>query len=170
MRDRTTIKGVNLQIKKLIEAALPLTEINAKTIREKKLTPGHPANLHLWWGRSPISSVQSALTASLINAPESDDELKSRLARVQSGEVPEFGKKPTILDPFCGFGGVLLAAQALGLPVIAGDLNPVAVMLTKAATEIPAKFSGCPPVNSVSIHKTYSGTEGFAEDVAYYGN
>ena len=157
-------------MKKLIEAALPLTEINAKTIREKKLTPGHPANLHLWWGRSPISSVQSALTASLINAPESDDELKSRLARVQSGEVPEFGKKPTILDPFCGFGGVLLAAQALGLPVIAGDLNPVAVMLTKAATEIPAKFSGCPPVNRVSIQKTYSGTEGFAEDVAYYGN
>lgn len=101
-------------MKKLIEAALPLTEINAKTIREKKLAPGHPAHLHLWWGRSPISSVQSALAASLIDAPESDEELKSRLARVQSGEVPEFGKKPTILDPFCGFGGVALAAQSLG--------------------------------------------------------
>ena len=136
-------------MKKLIEAALPLTEINAKTIREKKLAPGHPANLHLWWGRSPISSVQSALAASIVDAPESDEELLERLGRVQSGTYTEFGKKPTILDPFCGFGGVPLAAQALGLPVIAGDLNPVAVMLTKAATEIPAKFSGCPPVNRV---------------------
>ena len=70
--------------------------------------------------------MQSALAASLIDAPESDEELKSRLARVQSGEVPEFGKKPTILDPFCGFGGVALAAQSLGLPAVASDLNSVA--------------------------------------------
>ena len=93
-------------MKKLIEGALPLVEINAKTISEKKLAAGHPANLHLWWGRSPITSVQSALAASLIDAPESDEELKSRLARVQNGEVSAFGKKPTVLDPFCGFGGV----------------------------------------------------------------
>ena len=157
-------------MKKLIEAALPLTEINAKTLREKKLAPGHPAHLHLWWGRSPISSVQSALAASLIDAPESDEELKSRLARVQSGEVPEFGKKPTILDPFCGFGGVALAAQSLGLPAVASDLNSVAVMLTKAATEIPAKFANVSPVNHSALRKQYFGTEGLAEDVAYYGN
>ena len=157
-------------MKKLIEVALPLAEINAKTIREKKLTPGHPANLHLWWGRSPISSVKSALAASIVDAPESDEELQERLDRVQSGTYTEFGKKPTILDPFCGFGGVLLAAQALGLPVIAGDLNPVAVMLTKAATEIPAKFADRSPVNRTSLEKRYSGTEGLAEDVAYYGD
>lgn len=55
------------------------------------------------------------------------------------------------------------------MPVIAGDLNPVAVMLTKAATEIPDKFAGCPPVNPFSLLKTYSDTEGLAEDVQYYG-
>lgn len=157
-------------MKKLIEVALPLAEINAKTIREKRLAPGHPANLHLWWGRSPISSVQSALAASIVDAPDSEEELLERLNRVQSGNYTEFGNKPTILDPFCGFGGIPLAAQALGLPVVAGDLNPVAVMLTKASTEIPVKFSGCPPVNRVSIKKSYSGMEGLAEDVAYYGN
>ena len=157
-------------MKKLIEVALPLAEINAKTISEKKFAAGHPANLHLWWGRSPISSVQSALAASLIDAPESDEELKSRLARVQNGEVPEFGKKPTVLDPFCGFGGMPLAAQSLGLPAVASDLNPVAVMLTKASTEIPAKFANLSPVNHLALRKQYSGTEGLAEDVAYYGN
>lgn len=157
-------------MKKLIEVALPLAEINAKTISEKKLAAGHPANLHLWWGRSPISSVQSALAASLIDAPESDEELKSRLARVQNGEVPEFGKKPTVLDPFCGFGGMPLAAQSIGLPAVASDLNPVAVILTKAATEIPVKFANLSPVNHSALRKQYSGTEGLAEDVAYYGN
>lgn len=157
-------------MKKLIEVAVPLTEINAKTISEKRLAAGHPANLHLWWGRSPISSVQSALAASLIDAPESDEELKSRLVRVQSGEVPEFGKKPTVLDPFCGFGGIPLAAQSLGLPAVASDLNPVAVMLMKAATEIPAKFANLSPVNHLAPRKQYFGTEGLAEDVAYYGN
>lgn len=157
-------------MKKLIEVALPLAEINAKTIREKRLAPGHPTNLHLWWGRSPISSVQSALAASIVDAPDNEEELLERLNRVQNGNFTELGNKPTILDPFCGFGGIPLAAQALGLPVVAGDLNPVAVMLTKAVTEIPAKFSGCPPVNRTSIKKSYSGTEGLAEDVAYYGN
>lgn len=157
-------------MKKLIEAALPLKEINEKTLREKKIAPGHPANLHLWWGRSPISSVQSALAASMVDAPESDQELRERLSRVQSGAYTEFGEKPTIFDPFCGFGGIPLAAQSLGLNVIAGDLNPVAVMLTKAATEIPAKFADCSPVNRISLEKRYSGTQGLAEDVAYYGD
>lgn len=157
-------------MKKLIEVALPLAEINAKTIKEKTLAAGHPANLHLWWGRSPISSVQSALAASLIDAPESDEELKSRLVHVQSGEDSKFGKKPTIFDPFCGFGGIPLAAQSLGLPVVAGDLNPLAVMLAKAATEIPARFANQSSVNPSAPRKRYSGTEGLAEDVAYYGN
>ena len=157
-------------MKMLIEVTLPLAEINAKTINEKKLVAGHPANLHLWWGRSPISSVRSTLAASLILAPESDEKFKSCLARVQNGEIPEHGKKPTVFDPFCGFGGIPLAAQSLGLSVVAGDLNPVAVMLTKAATEIPARFVNRSPVNPSAPRKQYSRTEGLAEDVAYYGN
>ena len=157
-------------MKKLIEVALPLKEINEKTLREKKIAPGHPANLHLWWGRSPIFSVQSALAASMVDAPESDQELLEQLNRVQCGTYTEWGKKPTIFDPFCGFGGIPLAAQSLRLPVSAGDLNPVAVMLTKAAAEIPAKFADCSPVNCTSLRKCYAGTQGLAEDVAYYGN
>ena len=35
---------------KYIETALPLTEINEVAIREKAGNPGHPANLHMWWG------------------------------------------------------------------------------------------------------------------------
>lgn len=156
-------------MKKLIETALPLSNIRASGLRERTGAAGHPANLHMWWGRSPLVSTKAALTAALVDAPDSQEELLQRLDRLQTGSYAEFGVKPTIYDPFSGFGGIPLIAQELDLPVIAGDLNPVAVMLTKAATEIPSKFSNLPPVNSMSLFKDYTGATGLAEDVAYYG-
>lgn len=156
-------------MEKLIEVTLPLSEINERTIHEKKGAVGHPANLHLWWGRSPIDSVQAALTAMMIDAPESTDELHERLNRILNGGYTELGSKPTLFDPFTGFGGIAIAAQRLGLPVFAGDLNPIAVLLTKAASEIPAKFAGRSPINQLSLKKSYAGSNGLAEDIAYYG-
>lgn len=155
-------------MKKLIETALPLSKVNEKTISERTVA-GHPANLHMWWGRSPQYSSIVSLTAALVDSAETQDEIKSRLDRVLDGNYSEFGDKPIVFDPFSGFGGISLAAQMLGLPVVAGDLNPIAVMLTKAATEIPAKFAGCKPVNDYSLIKDYAGSEGLAEDVQYYG-
>lgn len=149
---------------KLIETALPLSRINARTIRERTIA-GHPANMHMWWGRSPHYSSIVSLTAALVDAPESQEEILNRSERVLEANYAEFGDKPTVFDPFSGFGGIPLAAQSLGLPAIAADLNPVAVMLTKAATEIPARFAGCGPVNPIS----QSGSNGLAEDVLYYG-
>ena len=52
---------------KLIEIALPLTEINDAAIREKAGKAGHPANLHMWWGRSPLSSSLATLSAALLD-------------------------------------------------------------------------------------------------------
>jgi putative DNA methylase len=40
-----------------------------------------------------------------------------------------------------------LEAQRLGLRAIGSDLNPVAVLISKATVEIPPKFAGRPPVN-----------------------
>ncbi|WP_304266978.1 DUF1156 domain-containing protein [Phascolarctobacterium succinatutens] len=156
-------------MKKLIETALPLSKINARTISERTSAIGHPANMHMWWGRSPYFSSIAAITAALVDAPDSQEELKNRLERIEQSVYTEFGDKPVIFDPFSGCGGIPLAAQALGLPVIAGDLNPVAVMLTKATSEIPALFSNQKPVNPYSLIKEYRGSEGLAEDVQYYG-
>ncbi len=52
---------------KYIETALPLTEINEVAIREKAGKPGHPANLHMWWGRSPEASSLAALAAAIMD-------------------------------------------------------------------------------------------------------
>jgi hypothetical protein len=42
------------------------------------------------------------------------------------------GHPPPVLDPFCGGGSIPLEAQRLGLEAHASDLNPVAVLITKA--------------------------------------
>ncbi|MDD3828880.1 MAG: DUF1156 domain-containing protein [Anaerolineae bacterium] len=82
---------------------------------------------------------------------------------------------PPVLDPFCGGGSIPLEAQRLGLKAIAGDLNPVAVLITKALIEIPPKFVGKPPVNPDAykekglIEREWQGAEGLVEDICYYG-
>lgn len=82
---------------------------------------------------------------------------------------------PVILDPFCGSGTIPLEAQRLGLRSLGSDLNPVAVLISKALVEIPPMFAGRPPVNPESQAKLKrSGwhgkrAEGLAEDVRYYG-
>jgi len=84
-------------------------------------------------------------------------------------------KLPAFHDPFAGGGALPLEAQRLGLESYASDLNPVAVLINKAMIEIPPKFAGKPPVNQESRFggshqaKTWSGAQGLAEDVRYYG-
>src|SRR2546428_13240093 len=82
------------------------------------------------------------------------------------------GNPPPVLDPFCGRGSIPLEAQRLGLEAHASDLNPVAVLITKALIEIPPKFAGRPPVHPDAGRLTtggWKGAQGLAEDVRYYG-
>ena len=83
------------------------------------------------------------------------------------------GNPPPVLDPFCGGGSIPLEAQRLGLEAHGSDLNPVAVLITKALIEIPPKFAGRPPVHPQAgqqrMARTWSGARGLAEDVRHYG-
>lgn len=80
---------------------------------------------------------------------------------------------PPVYDPFCGGGSIPLEAQRLGLEAHASDLNPVAVLITKALIEIPPKFKDLPPVNPEAQKRLktakWYGAQGLAEDVRYYG-
>lgn len=84
-------------------------------------------------------------------------------------------KLPAFHDPFAGGGSLPLEAQRLGLESYASDLNPVAVLINKAMIEIPPKFAGKPPVNPESrkekrlFARKWTGAQGLAEDVRYYG-
>jgi putative DNA methylase len=190
--------------KKLIEVALPLEAINRESAREKSIRHGHPSTLHLWWARRPLAACRAVLFASLVDDPSAhpeefpteEDQEKERkrlfaiieeLVRWENSNNERVleqaraeimrstgGNPPPVLDPFCGGGSIPLEAQRLGLEAHASDLNPVAVLITKALIEIPPKFAGQPPVNpearaQLAHGATWKGAQGLAEDVRYYG-
>ena len=118
--------------------------------------------------------------SSLLNA---HIEIARSLSRNRNEPLPEgieaihdyiVNNAPPVYDPFCGGGSIPLEAQRLGLKAYGSDLNPVAVLITKALIEIPPKFAGMPPVNPESLKDTkisggWEGSKGLAEDVRYYG-
>ena len=190
--------------KKLIEVALPLDDINREAAREKSIRHGHPSTLHLWWARRPLAACRAVLFASLVDDPSSrpeefpteadqvrerkrlfeiirelvkwenvDNEYILEKARAEILKSTD-GNPPPVLDPFCGGGSIPLEAQRLGLEAHGSDLNPVAVLITKAMIEILPRFAGHPPVNpdvqrTLGGDETWKGATGLAEDVRYYG-
>src|SRR5580693_1386726 len=190
--------------KKLIEVALPLEAINKAAAREKSIRHGHPSTLHLWWARRPLAACRAVLFASLVDDPSSlpeqfpteadQDKERQRLFRLieelvkwDNSNNPAVlkaahdeilkstgGNPPPVYDPFCGGGSIPLEAQRLGLEAHGSDLNPVAVLITKALIEIPPKFAGQPPVNPEACAKLahtgmWTGSRGLADDIRYYG-
>ena len=96
-------------------------------------------------------------------------------AHPRATEIFDRHKLPAFHDPFAGGGALPLEAQRLGLEAHASDLNPVAVLINKAMIEIPPKFAGQAPVNPSAlqekslIERDWTGAQGLAADVRYYG-
>lgn len=190
--------------RKLIEVALPLEAINREAAREKSIRHGHPSTLHLWWARRPLAACRAVLFAQLVDDPSAhpnrfpteDDQERERqrlfalIERLvpweatQDEAVLEEAREeirrscgdtlPEVLDPFCGGGSIPLEAQRLGLVAHGTDLNPVAVLITKALIELPARFANQPPVHPRDgdgrlAVETWRGAQGLADDVRYYG-
>lgn len=123
--------------------------------------------MHMWWNRSPIESSKQLLRDITSESAE--------LAGTHYQEIAEdvdklINKNVTIVDPFSGFGGLTLAATEVGYPVKAGDLNSVAALLTKTVAEIPSLFVDQYPVSQDVKPGSFTGVQGLAEDVQYYGN
>lgn len=139
----------------------------------------HPRGLHLWWARRPLTACRAVLFASLVDDPsalpeqfptlEDQEHERERLFKIieelvlwentTNEEVLDRARAeimrstdnnpPPVLDPFCGGGSIPLEAQRLGLEAHGSDLNPVAVLITKALIEIPPKFAGLKPVGGM---------------------
>ena len=96
-------------------------------------------------------------------------------AHPRAAEIFDRNKLPAFHDPFAGGGALPLEAQRLGLEAHASDLNPVAVLINKAMIEIPPRFAGQAAVNPAVrqekrlIERGWTGAQGLAEDVRYYG-
>jgi putative DNA methylase len=189
---------------KLIEVALPLDVINREAAREKSIRHGHPSTLHLWWARRPLAACRAVLFAQLVDdplahpdqfpTPQAQEVERERLFDIIRRLVPWEASNdqsvleearaeirrcypdgtPAIVDPFCGGGSIPIEAQRLGLETHASDLNPVAVLITKALVELPPKFMDRPPVHpddgeQLRGTRTWVGTQGLAEDIRWYG-
>ena len=166
---------------KLIETALPLAEMNDAAIRERAGKAGHPANLHMWWGRSPETSSLATLAAAVLDYSEetatADQELLAKAATDSTNalnavrdRLSELGELPVVWDAFAGFGGIPIVAQKLGMRAEANDLNPVAAVLSRATVNIPARFESWKTVHPGAAERlSYSGGEGLAEDIRFYG-
>ena len=187
--------------KKLIEVSLPLESLNEETRREGTIRQSKPASLHHWWSRKPHVNARAAVFAQLVDDPSSHPDRfptsesqaieRARLHRLMeriatwehSGDRflmeeareeirrSNDGQLPAVLDPFCGGGIIPLEAQRLGLEAHASDLNPVAVLVTKALVQIPPLVAGRDPVypGASSTAMSWARMEGLAEDLSRYG-
>ena len=184
----------DIQQRKLIEVALPLPEISRASVADKNRKVGTIKNLHKWFAPMPTPALRALVFASLVNDPgtvEAREELEQVIKDLvpEKGTVPseavlEKAKKlierdnpelPTVLEPFCGGGSTVVEAQRLGLPVVASDLNPVAVLITRVLGELLPPMAHASAVSaSVSEQQLTLGPEqapfeGFIADVRYYG-
>jgi putative DNA methylase len=174
------------------------------SLRKRKAPAGYPTTIHKWWAQRPLAACRAVLFASLVDDPSSRPEVFATEDTQEAERQRLFGiieelvkwensnnetvlqaarteilkstgdNPPPVLDPFCGGGSIPLEAQRLGLETHASDLNPVAVLITKALIEIPPAFADRPPVNPESREQlahgaTWGGAQGLAEDVRYYG-
>ncbi|UCG00705.1 MAG: DUF1156 domain-containing protein [Candidatus Heimdallarchaeota archaeon] len=148
--------------KRVIEWNFPLAEVSKASTHEKSVRHGHPSTLHIWWARRPLAASRATTFAALIDLPSGLKKQKeiinlikeiSPWNTVKSNSSPVIHqsqqliknqwdtKPPRILDPFSGGGSIPLEALRLGCETYASDLNPIAVLISKATLEWPQKIA-----------------------------
>jgi putative DNA methylase len=151
--------------KKLIEVALPIEAISRACRRDKDRKVGTIKNVHKWFAPTPTPAWRALLFAALVDDPD-DDRRRTELVNLIKRLVPEdggppppsaldearrvigeAGGRPTVFDPFCGGGSALIEAQRLGLEAVGSDLNPVAVLIARAISQLVPGVAGHLPLH-----------------------
>ena len=143
-----------------------------KADRERKKLFGILEDLVLWENTTNETVLQRARDAIRESWRRT---CAANAGHPRAAELFDPDNLPAFHDPFAGGGALPLEAQRLGLESYASDLNPVAVLINKAMIEIPPRFAGRPAVNPKSrqdkdlVARQWTGAQGLAEDVRYYG-
>lgn len=114
-------------------------------------------------GEARLEIARSVARGAGLPQPRTDAEVADLLENVA----------PPVLDPFSGSGSIPIEAQRLGLRSYASDLNPVAVLMTRALIELPARYGGGRPVNPRDRGQALSDVErrrpgGLVADIRFY--
>lgn len=144
--------------RRFIEEHFPIRKVSKESSRERTIRHGHISTLHLWWARRPLAASRATIYASLIPAPDHDDDEEAKCRNLEIARLSEWanpidrekidkarkrildhnnGAAPKVLDPFAGGGSIPLEALRLGCDVYAIDYNPVSNLIVKAAIEYP---------------------------------
>lgn len=121
-----------------------------------------------------LAAARFAIARSLATYRQSEriaDQLDLRVldGELNDQEIRRFlaDRHPPIYDPFTGAASIGIEAQRLGLRTYCSDLNPVALLLTIALTQVPQRFAKFPAVSEAS--KRSRAMRGLAQDVRHYG-
>ena len=177
---------------KLIETAIPVTEISKASMADKNRKVGTIKNLHKWFATMPTPAMRAVIFCALVDEPEDPAEREHLIGLVKS-LVPEDGtppaedvlrlarariradnpELPVVFDPFAGSGSILVEAQRLGLPVVGSDLNPVAALIARTLAELLPPLADAPAI-APSAHARLQEDlrrpfEGLSADLKYYG-
>jgi adenine-specific DNA methylase len=107
---------------------------------------GIPAGVNLKKAQEEMERAKAAnvrLAANPFHWERAYKHVPSTQELSQLGEFLKQGwgtDKPVILDPMAGGGSIPFEAIRLGLPILAGDLNPVAYICLKGTIEYPSRF------------------------------
>jgi len=177
---------------KLIETAIPVTEISKASLADKNRKVGTIKNLHKWFAPMPTPALRAVIFCALVNEPDDPAERKI-LTELVKELVPDDGMPPSeqvlrkaaarikadnpdlpvVFDPFAGSGSSLVEAQRLGLPVAGSDLNPVAVLIARTLAELLPPLADAPAISAADqavrleedLRKPF---EGLTADLKYY--
>ncbi len=178
---------------KLIESAIPVTEISKASMADKNRKVGTIKNLHKWFAPMPTTALRAVMFCALVNEPDDPAE-RQQLTELVKKLVPEEGMPPSedvlrqaaarikldnpelpvVFDPFAGSGSSLVEALRLGLPVVGSDLNPVAALISRTLAELLPPLADSPAISPAEpvarlqedLRKPF---EGLAADLKYYG-
>ena len=79
---------MDIDDKRLIEAAFPLKQASLDSVHEKNVRHGHISTLHIWPARRPLAASRAALIATLLPDPGNADGRRAILARL-AGRIAE---------------------------------------------------------------------------------
>jgi putative DNA methylase len=78
---------------RLIEIAFPLRQASLDSVHEKNVRHGHISTLHIWPARRPLAACRAALIATLLPAPDNEEERDKLLERIGGKVVKRIDKK-----------------------------------------------------------------------------
>jgi putative DNA methylase len=112
-----------------------------------------------------LEIARSTARSTGLLAPQTDADVQRLLTEVA----------PPVYDPFSGSGSIPIEAQRLGLRTFASDLNPVAVVMTRAMIDLPVRYGNRPPANPGDragrlAVTNWRGTAGLRADIRYYAD